>query len=235
MIVPDCDTGPVRAMHREANGRGAVVRMPSTGRQSSKLRILPAACWHHPREQRAGHADFATTQIYLREAENLAHGFGTVFPPLPAGLLTRPIRARRVSASVSAFGFSDVHLAGKTRWKQSGRLDSNPVDTSAPCVADGRVNDAVRTTQDDARRREVSALWAAGDRVEAALGHGRPCRVPRPTCSPDRRRRRYRIRCPAYPPRICFRRSTRRSWSRCTCPCPRSVRHLRDRRRSGRR
>jgi len=29
---------------------------------------------------RAGHADFETTKIYLREAENLAHGFGDVFP-----------------------------------------------------------------------------------------------------------------------------------------------------------
>lgn len=35
--------------------------------------------------QRAGHADFETTKIYLREAENLAAGFGTVFPALPTG------------------------------------------------------------------------------------------------------------------------------------------------------
>jgi integrase len=37
--------------------------------------------------QRAGHADFATTQIYLREAENLTHGFGQVFPELPKNLV----------------------------------------------------------------------------------------------------------------------------------------------------
>jgi integrase len=37
--------------------------------------------------QRAGHEDFETTKIYLREAENLAQGFGTVFPPLPDRLL----------------------------------------------------------------------------------------------------------------------------------------------------
>ena len=36
--------------------------------------------------QRAGHATFSTTQIYIREAENLRIGFGTVFPPLPASL-----------------------------------------------------------------------------------------------------------------------------------------------------
>ena len=58
--------------------------------------------------QRAGHADFATTQIYLREAENLATGFGTVFPPLPAALLPAPKSRRRVSASVSAFGVADT-------------------------------------------------------------------------------------------------------------------------------
>jgi integrase len=149
------------AMHREANGRGAVVRMPSTGRQSSKLRMYllrvgitradlftsdttrKAVTFHDLRAtgitwcavrgddplkimQRAGHADFATTQIYLREAENLAHGFGTVFPPLPAGLLTRPIRARGVSASVSAFGFSDVHLAGKNSVETVGATGFEP-------------------------------------------------------------------------------------------------------------
>jgi integrase len=37
--------------------------------------------------QRAGHSDFETTKIYLREAENLARGFGEVFPPLPEALL----------------------------------------------------------------------------------------------------------------------------------------------------
>ena len=37
--------------------------------------------------QRAGHTSFETTQGYIREAENLRAGFGTVFPPLPACLL----------------------------------------------------------------------------------------------------------------------------------------------------
>ena len=36
---------------------------------------------------RAGHADFETTRIYLREAENLADAFGTVFPILPPEML----------------------------------------------------------------------------------------------------------------------------------------------------
>ncbi|WP_437611148.1 site-specific integrase [Sorangium sp. So ce834] len=37
--------------------------------------------------RRAGHADFATTQRYVREAEQLAGRFEPVFPPLPASLL----------------------------------------------------------------------------------------------------------------------------------------------------
>ena len=36
--------------------------------------------------QRAGHADFETTKVYLREAENLAQGFGVPFSPLPEEL-----------------------------------------------------------------------------------------------------------------------------------------------------
>jgi len=76
--------------------------------------------------QRAGHADFTTTQLYLREAENLAHAFGTVFPPLPADLLSRPIRARGVSASVSAFGFSDHHRLGKNTVETVGATGFEP-------------------------------------------------------------------------------------------------------------
>jgi integrase len=37
--------------------------------------------------QRAGHAHPATTQIYLREVENLSRGFGEPFPTLPIALL----------------------------------------------------------------------------------------------------------------------------------------------------
>jgi hypothetical protein len=37
--------------------------------------------------QRAGHAAFETTKIYLRETENLSQGFATVFPVIPESLL----------------------------------------------------------------------------------------------------------------------------------------------------
>lgn len=48
--------------------------------------------------QRAGHTDFRTTQLYVREAEAVREGFGDVFPPLPESLLGGvsggPIRIR---------------------------------------------------------------------------------------------------------------------------------------------
>jgi integrase len=43
-------------------------------------------------KQRAGHKAFSTTEMYIREAENLAVGFGEPFPPLPPDL-TGPIVA----------------------------------------------------------------------------------------------------------------------------------------------
>jgi hypothetical protein len=43
--------------------------------------------------QRARHADLSTTQIYVRDAENLAAGFGAVFPELPPDLLVRSFAA----------------------------------------------------------------------------------------------------------------------------------------------
>jgi hypothetical protein len=64
-----------------------------------------------------GHADFETTRIYLREAENLSAGFGAVFPPVPADLLRKPTRAR----GVSAFGFGG-HSGGRRRWRRRSTL-----------------------------------------------------------------------------------------------------------------
>lgn len=51
-------------------------------------------------QYRAGHAEFSTTQQYIREAENLAAGFGEPFPALPAELLG--VSADRFCAEFSA-------------------------------------------------------------------------------------------------------------------------------------
>ena len=67
-------------------------------------------------KQRAGHRAFSTTERYIRDAENLRDGFGTVFPPMPPSLFTpeKPNR-RRVSASVSAFGHAPIALVAKNK------------------------------------------------------------------------------------------------------------------------
>ena len=44
-------------------------------------------------KQRAGHAAFATTEGYIREAEAVRDGFGEVFPTLPASLLPSALSA----------------------------------------------------------------------------------------------------------------------------------------------
>lgn len=47
--------------------------------------------------------------------------------------------------------------------------------TGAPLVVNCREDDAKQTAQDDQRRREVPALLAIGDPVEAALAHALGC------------------------------------------------------------
>ncbi len=83
--------------------------------------------------QRAGHADFDTTKIYLREAENLVAGFGAVFPALPADLLRPPTRARGVSASVSAFGLPAFMVAGRNKTLSVELRGIEPLTSCMPC------------------------------------------------------------------------------------------------------
>jgi integrase len=60
-------------------------------------------------KQRAGHKAFSTTEVYIREAENLRQGFGEPFPPLPSDLT-------EVLASVLAFWRRPTHAAAKIPW-----------------------------------------------------------------------------------------------------------------------
>ena len=67
-------------------------------------------------KQRAGHRSFSTTEIYIREAENLSHGFGETFPELPNEL-------------TESFGLVSVRLGSKhqeTSVKQWSKGGSNP-------------------------------------------------------------------------------------------------------------
>src|ERR1019366_6178193 len=82
----------LKALSKERAGK-RVFHMPSAGVLSSKLKhyieragITWAAASGDDAlriMQRAGHSSFSTTQIYIREAENLGASFGRVFPPLP--------------------------------------------------------------------------------------------------------------------------------------------------------
>jgi predicted secreted Zn-dependent protease len=46
-------------------------------------------------QQRAGHEDFDTTQVYIREAENLSCAIGEVSPALPASVIKPEISQNR--------------------------------------------------------------------------------------------------------------------------------------------
>jgi hypothetical protein len=110
-------------------------------------------------KQRAGHKSFSTTEGYIREGENLRAGFGEPLPSLPADLAT-------VSARVSELRRRPTRGTANFPWYGVEQRGIEPRSPCAPRVANGRVNDADLGTQDDQRRREVSA---SGDVVEAAL------------------------------------------------------------------
>jgi integrase len=67
-------------------------------------------------KQRAGHKAFSTTEIYIREAENLLEGFGEPFPMLPSDLsaISDPVSAfwRRQSLDAANFPWIPVEQRG---------------------------------------------------------------------------------------------------------------------------
>jgi integrase len=97
-------------------------------------------------KQRCGHASFATTEIYIREAEAVRVGFGDVFPPLPASLLEpppvwqrfgtiqtgRPRKAKNKRDSVPKEGLEASQVAESTKISHESRAGDPPrVDVSA--------------------------------------------------------------------------------------------------------
>lgn len=69
-------------------------------------------------KQRAGHTDFATTEGYIREAEQLTEGFGAVFPALPAGVICPEFRPANFSRGVQP--------RGMMKQKEVGRVGLEP-------------------------------------------------------------------------------------------------------------
>jgi hypothetical protein len=68
--------------------------------------------------QRAGHTDFATTQGYIRRAEELRAGYGETFPPLPIDLYACshriPIGSNLLQVSDIVVEAPGIELAEKT-------------------------------------------------------------------------------------------------------------------------
>ena len=71
---------------------------------------------------RAGHKSFATTEIYIREADAIREGFGEPFPPLPQSLLEGKTVSRTVSSFAHQSNTKRLFSAGTER----GGRDSNP-------------------------------------------------------------------------------------------------------------
>jgi integrase len=74
--------------------------------------------------QGAGHKNFTTTQIYIREAENVSIPPGSVFPALPASLLVRAAQ----SSTESSFGSRGIRQSSaiSRRYNSCEGGDLNP-------------------------------------------------------------------------------------------------------------
>lgn len=127
-------------------------------------------------QQRCGHADFATTQRYIREAEAVRDGFGDVFPELPACLLDafgkapdRAVGSGEVSDTIP----NPATIRPKTRGNGRGGRDSNATGENAPspenlaaALADSEVVE-FEPTRTDAGSRHLAV-------VSSRLEHDEP-------------------------------------------------------------
>jgi hypothetical protein len=139
-------------------------------------------------KQRAGHKAFSTTEVYIREAENLHAGFGAVFPPLPGGLFGRSLgqplgqvahlHAKIPANMVEQRGIEPGQVIEITTIPVDSRTDDLPrVYVSArEAVAFGPVAEG---TDRSAPSPRVALVRALSDSVAAAfaVGDARAARV----------------------------------------------------------
>lgn len=113
--------------------------------------------------QRAGHADAATSLIYIREAENLRAGFGEPFPVFCTGIA--PSGAQVVDITATPMGIEPGELRGSflNRSKSLRDKSSEEDQDVAPQDPPSRVDplEAIREQAAEAMRRGDLALAGA--------------------------------------------------------------------------
>lgn len=125
-------------------------------------------------QRRAGHASFSTTQLYIREAENLTGDVGQPFGALPPSFLAE-ISAPDQSSGESSERPTTSTEEARNMGKLSGTRGSNPWQNEE----DRRVGDGARTNGPpmrrctlapfvgDLERWELAELGATGTRGES--------------------------------------------------------------------
>jgi hypothetical protein len=77
-------------------------------------------------KQRAGHSSFSTTEVYIREAENLARGFGDPFPPLPSDLVQATDWATGTVEKHETTVLLDAYPSGEKGIRTPGTIAGTP-------------------------------------------------------------------------------------------------------------
>ena len=75
-------------------------------------------------KQRAGHKSFSTTEIYIREAENLSDAFGVVFPSLPESLNVAPEYRQRFRSILT--GADDKTTTKQAQLVEAPGIEAEP-------------------------------------------------------------------------------------------------------------
>lgn len=125
--------------------------------------------------QRAGHADFATTQGYIREAENLRDGdFGEPFPTLPPELLEKDETGNPPPVNWAGIGPVGGETP-KTSSKGWRRRESKAKLERRETTPEVGLHDRSDAAESPANKRAQAVLAIAPDVATEAtqLGHGR--------------------------------------------------------------
>jgi integrase len=141
-------------------------------------------------KQRAGHSSFSTTEMYIREAENLAAGFGDVFPELPAELVEATERGAVGSNERSNAGGSVAEGTGTPSGIRGGATGDRTPDLRIANAALSQLSYCPkirhrRARQGDGPGHERRGRYAGGLRSQASFP-GAPSAAADPLGAPTR-------------------------------------------------